>query len=288
MNTLGGEEAWLEKPDGGRVAATGGLSLGRTPDNSLMLADERVSRRHALIHPQGAEGCWLVDLGSRNGTYLNARRVSQPVRLRDGDHIQIGPFTLVFHQARAAALTSSDQLTTQQTFVELRTQPCWLLIVDVVRSTELVRTLPAGELATLLGRWFHTCKRLIESHRGLINKFLGDGLLAYWPAMPGDAGVLAGLIVALRPLQATAHPAFRCVVHRGPVVLGGTASLGEENLSGPEVHFAFRLEKLAGQLGVDTLVSAPAAQALADTLPLKQLGEHEVPGFAGRHAVFGG
>lgn len=142
MNAPGHTEAWLEKPDGGRLAVAGGLSLGRTPDNSLMLADERVSRRHALIHPQGAEGCWLVDLGSRNGTYLNARRVGRPVRLREGDRIQIGPFTLVFHQARTAALTSSDQLTTQQTLVELRTLPCWLLVATLLGLD--VAELPGG------------------------------------------------------------------------------------------------------------------------------------------------
>lgn len=65
--------------------------------------------------------------------------------------------------------------------------------------------------------------------------------------------------------------------HRGPVLLGGAASLGEESLSGSEVHFVFRKEKLAGQLGFGTLFSAPLAQALAGELPLKLLGEHELP-----------
>jgi adenylate cyclase len=142
MNAPEHEEAWLEKPDGGRVAVAKGLSLGRAPDNSLMLTDERVSRRHALIHPQGSEGCWLVDLGSRNGTYLNAHRVGLPVRLHDGDRIQIGPFTLVFHQARAAAPASLEPMTTQQTWVELRTQPCWLLVAALLGLD--VAELPGG------------------------------------------------------------------------------------------------------------------------------------------------
>lgn len=281
-------EAWLEKPDGSRVAVTGGLSLGRTPDNALMLADARVSRRHALIHPQGAEGCWLVDLGSRNGTYVNQRRVGRPVRLHDGDHIQVGPFALVFRQAHSPAATSPDRMAGQQTFVEVRMQPCWLLVLDVVRSTDLARTLPAGEMAMVLGRWFDACKHLIETHRGVINKFLGDGLLAYWPDGPGqEPHKLGPLIEELRALQAAAHPAFRFVLHRGLVTLGGAASLGEESLSGPEVHFVFRMEKLAGHLGLGALLSAPAASALAGMVTLRPHGDHELPGFAGRHMFFG-
>lgn len=286
MNEPGHQAAWLEKPDGERVAVAGGLFLGRTPDNALRLADERVSRRHALIHAQGADGCWLADLGGRNGTRVNGRRVSQPFRLRDGDRIQIGPFTFVFRQAHAAAAPAPNQMTTQQTLVELRTQPCWLLVLDVVRSTDLVRTLPAEQLAVLMGRWFLACQPLIETHRGLINKFLGDGLLAYWPVTNEDARVLARLIGALRQMQAAAEPAFRCVWHRGPVLLGGAASLGEESLPGPEVHFVFRMEKLAGQLGFGTLFSAPAAQALVEALPLNPVGEHGLSGFEGRHAFF--
>src|SRR5258708_31608564 len=91
---------WLEKPDGARVSVLGSLSIGRTPKNQVVLEDERVSRRHAIIHAQGEGEFWLVDLGSRNGIYLGERRVQQPVRLSDGDRIRIASFLLVFRQPK--------------------------------------------------------------------------------------------------------------------------------------------------------------------------------------------
>jgi len=54
---------------------TGNCSLGRAVGNDIVLVDDRVSRRHSTIHAQGERELWIVDLGSRNGTYLNGRRV---------------------------------------------------------------------------------------------------------------------------------------------------------------------------------------------------------------------
>ena len=288
MNEPGSVEAWLEQPDGERIVVAGNVSFGRTADNTVVLPDERVSRRHALIHPQGADGYWLVDLGSRNGTYVNQRRVGQPRRLHDGDRLQLGPFTFVFRLVHAAPATRTGEVTTLQTLVDVRTLPCWLLVLDVQGSTNLARRLPAAELAVLMGRWFNACRQVIETHGGTINKYLGDGLLAYWLADKADAAALAKMVEALRPMQAAGTPAFRLVLHRGPVTFGGAASLGEDSLSGPEVNFVFRMEKLAGQLGVPALFSAPAAAALATVLALTPRGEYPLPGFDGTHAFYGG
>lgn len=51
--------------------------------------DPRTSRRHFSISI-GSEGLYLTDLGSSNGTYVNSRRVDEPVWLRDGDTIEYG------------------------------------------------------------------------------------------------------------------------------------------------------------------------------------------------------
>jgi class 3 adenylate cyclase len=80
-------------------------------------------------------------------------------------------------------------------------------------------------------------------------------------------------------LQEARSPAFRLVIHHGQVVLGGRASLGEESLSGKEVNFVFRMEKLAGQLRLARLVSEPARRLLADALVTTAAGAHALPGF---------
>jgi hypothetical protein len=66
-----------------------GLSIGRTPDNDVILTDLGVSRHHAYIRVRGREA-WLYDRGSANGTWLNGERIEAPRMLQSGDVIQVG------------------------------------------------------------------------------------------------------------------------------------------------------------------------------------------------------
>jgi class 3 adenylate cyclase len=63
--------------------------------------------------------------------------------------------------------------------------------------------------------------------------------------------------------------------------------LGEENLMGPEVNFAFRIEKVAANLGRSFLVSEPAATGLRPHMPLQEEGSHPVASFDGVYPFFG-
>jgi hypothetical protein len=77
--------------------ALGRTSIGRASDNQVHLLDEAVSRHHAEVVP-GPQGYLLRDLGSENGIFVNGDRAPEHV-LRDGDVVQIGARTLVFHGA---------------------------------------------------------------------------------------------------------------------------------------------------------------------------------------------
>lgn len=67
------------------------LTIGRSRSNSIVLDDMLVSRRHVVITAD-EEGLLLRDLGSRNGTFVNGRRVEQ-THLHEGDRIGIGAST---------------------------------------------------------------------------------------------------------------------------------------------------------------------------------------------------
>ena len=67
------------------------LTIGRGRDNSIVLDDMLVSRQHVRITAD-ADGLVLEDLGSRNGTYVNGRRVER-THLSEGDRIGIGAAT---------------------------------------------------------------------------------------------------------------------------------------------------------------------------------------------------
>src|SRR5258708_21696991 len=161
---------WLEKPDGARVSVLGSLSIGRTPKNQVVLERDRVSRRHDIIHAQGEGEFWLVDLGSRNGTYLGERRVQQPVRLSEGDRIRIASFLLVFRQPSRTSSDESTAQASQQTIAEVRVNRCWLLVADVEGSTRMAHAVPPDELAIRMGHWFLHSKQLVEADGGRVNK----------------------------------------------------------------------------------------------------------------------
>lgn len=64
--------------------------LGREPVNEIVLADHRISRRHACLWRNG-EGFALEDMGSTNGTFVNGHRLTNGQRmLVHGDEIALG------------------------------------------------------------------------------------------------------------------------------------------------------------------------------------------------------
>jgi phage tail-like protein len=73
------------------------VTIGRTPDNRLVLPHPLVSRRHAEIRLTD-RGPLLTDLGSSNGTFVNGDRLlaNQPRLLPNGAVFQIGPFVVTY------------------------------------------------------------------------------------------------------------------------------------------------------------------------------------------------
>jgi adenylate cyclase len=285
VNASQEEGAWLEAADGKRHPIHGSCSLGRIAANTIVLESSKVSRRHALIHLQNIGEPWLIDFGSSNGTFLNKRRIHQPVRLSDGDQITIGDQVFKFHQP----LAISDEyktVVTQRTLREIENIPCWLLVADIRGFTPLSRQMQSEDLDVLLGAWIFTCKEIIENQHGIINKYLGDGFLAYWPDAATSPEEIVAVISSLKELQRKEWPEFRFVVHFGMVAIGGVASMGEESLMGGEVNLIFRLEKLASSIGEPCALSEAAHTKLGELVPVRSLGEFELKGFEGKCGFF--
>jgi two-component system, cell cycle response regulator len=70
------------------------LVLGRAPQCEVQLDQDGVSRNHARLELTPEGNVQVVDLGSRNGTFVNGEAVSRET-LRDGDKIQIGGTTIL-------------------------------------------------------------------------------------------------------------------------------------------------------------------------------------------------
>jgi pSer/pThr/pTyr-binding forkhead associated (FHA) protein len=71
------------------------VTIGRTPDNDIILDNRGVSRRHAQIE-FGENQAVIIDNESLNGTFVNSSRVSEEV-LKNSDTITIGKYTMIYH-----------------------------------------------------------------------------------------------------------------------------------------------------------------------------------------------
>jgi hypothetical protein len=77
-------------------------SVGRLPDNDVVVRDECVSRRHCAIVVHSDLRCELHDVASKNGTLLNGKKIGGPTRLQSGDQITLCNRRLSFHLSEAA------------------------------------------------------------------------------------------------------------------------------------------------------------------------------------------
>ena len=94
---------------GGRATLSEGEHiLGRDAEASVSLDSPSVSRRHARILVAGGQAT-LEDLGSKNGTLVNDRRVGSPQPLADRDTLSVGSVELTFRILSPAATTRTRQ-----------------------------------------------------------------------------------------------------------------------------------------------------------------------------------
>ncbi|HQZ30581.1 MAG TPA: FHA domain-containing protein [Arenimonas sp.] len=87
----------------------GPVVIGRAPECDISVHAEEISRRHALVKPT-PEGLSVEDLGSSNGTYINARRVQQGF-LNAGDELRLDAVRFI---VVAPGMEMAQQATRQQ------------------------------------------------------------------------------------------------------------------------------------------------------------------------------
>ncbi len=71
-------------------------TIGRLPDNDVILEDPYVSRRHCAVLIHTDRRSELHDVASKNGTYLNGSKIVGPALLSSGDEIRLCERQLVF------------------------------------------------------------------------------------------------------------------------------------------------------------------------------------------------
>ncbi|MDE3074665.1 MAG: FHA domain-containing protein [Chloroflexota bacterium] len=82
-------QAGKQDADGQTFDLWSSATLGRAPDNTVVLPDGTVSAHHAAIRHENGQW-WLEDLRSTNGTSVNEQWLTQPAVLFPGDVIRLG------------------------------------------------------------------------------------------------------------------------------------------------------------------------------------------------------
>jgi adenylate cyclase len=164
---------------------------------------------------------------------------------------------------------------------------------DLRDFTGLNERMASAELLELLNNYLQLVGNALTSHGGEILKFIGDGVMAYFPAedalfLPmvtanalGAARQLIDDIAAANEARATGgHDPVRFGIglHIGPVTFGnvGTEERLDFTVIGPAVNRAARLESLTKELKVPVLASAEFKDAT--TQPLISMGRHRLRG----------
>ena len=171
-----------------------------------------------------------------------------------------------------------------------------VLFCDLVASTELANALDPEDASAYIRRFQDVCAGAIARFDGLVAKFMGDGVLAYfgYPQADEDAAehaVRSGLAIidALGQLKRPDGRGFqaRVGIVTGIVVVGdllGTGSARERSIAGETPNLAARLQAMAEP---NTILIGPRTyQLLGNRFEYESLGERTLKGFAAPVAVW--
>jgi len=244
--------------------------IGRNADNDIVIDHHSISRNHAVI--QGSVGSFLIfDLGSRNGTLVNGRRLQGVEFLQNGDRISIGGIELTFHQAGQDGTPEAGFSSSPSTNVDLARGLVTVLVVDIRDSTALARRLDPDKFSQVIGSLFREAGKILHTSGAWAQKYIGDAVMAVWLHQGDDLKVGREMLSVMDGLLRVAEIAcglqrrfeLSTPVRIGAGVNSGWASIGnvgstaaaDFTATGEVVHKAFRLESATRESGYDLLVS---------------------------------
>jgi adenylate cyclase len=175
------------------------------------------------------------------------------------------------------------------------------LFSDIRNFTTLCEQLPATQIVGLLNRYLSRMSEVIESQGGVVDKYIGDAVMALFgaPVARADAATAAvraaiAMQEALRELHALHDAeglprlATGIGIHTGPVVAGNLGSTHRMNYTviGDAVNLASRLQGLTREYDSAIIVSAATA-AVAPGFAYRPLGEVRVKGKSELILIYG-
>jgi adenylate cyclase len=157
-------------------------------------------------------------------------------------------------------------------------QEVTVLFADLKNFTKTVEALPPGEALKMLNRYLGLMAAVILEYGGVVDKYLGDGLMAQWGAPEGSSDHAAQAVRACQEIERRVREltlqvsgnrevtfGLRLTLHTGPVVVGWVgATRLEFTLIGDTVNVTSRLQETAKELDCEFLISESTWERVRD------------------------
>lgn len=168
-----------------------------------------------------------------------------------------------------------------------------ILFSDIRSFTTMAESLAPREVLKFLDEYFGHMGQIVRGHEGMLNKFLGDGMLAVWGVPDhqtdhAERAIRAALDMRRKLLELNAQRAREGLpdirigigIHTGVVAAGmlGGADQREYTVIGDAVNLASRIEGLTRDAGTDLLISESAWAQTRGRFAGTRVGEEKVKG----------
>jgi adenylate cyclase len=261
------------------------IHIGRSETNDIVLRGDSASRRHAMLQYSESEASfYIVDLGSRNGTFVNDARIAKPEVLRSGDRIRVGNTEFTYHQTNELEnSTVRRREKSDSTNVVFEQSLITVLVADIRGFTTLSQRLDATILSEVTGTLFRETGKVLHALGAWEQKYIGDAVMAVWlhqksePELRDLIAVFQGLskiaeiAAGLQPRFSLDAPVrFGAAINTGPAAVGNAGSIAFSDYTavGETVNRAFRLESSTKEVSRDLLIGRRTHEFLNEITPL--------------------
>ncbi len=245
--------------------------------------------RDAWLPTLPAVGCFLFPYGAAGAqAYLQSERKRREIRNVFARYLSPAVLRTVLSHPEDVRLGGHRAEVT-------------VLFTDLAGFTGLAERIEPEAVGKMLNLYFTEMARIIFAHRGTIDKFIGDSVMAFWGTPLPDEEHAANACRAALAMQARMRALreemkrqglpelrMRIGIHTGEVIVGnfGSSELYNYTVLGDAVNLASRLEGANKDLGTEVLVSRAVVERAGSAVRATPLGRIRVKGRSEEIDVF--